>query len=96
MVIDLTPEQEARLLRQAQHSGRALSDLMCETASWLLQFEENDEAELQRGLDQADRGEFIEHEEMEARFGRMMQAKTHVEMTPEQASPLNESQSWRG
>jgi hypothetical protein len=39
---------------------------------WLSRFEKDHEASLQLSLEQADRGEFIEEEEMDARFARMM------------------------
>lgn len=75
MVIELTPEQEAKMRHLAQQSGRTLSDVVTETAVWLTRFEQNHEASLQLSLEQADRGEFIEEEEMDTRFARMM--RTH-------------------
>ena len=75
MTIEVTPEQEARIHHAAQQSGRSVGEVLTEAALWLLKFEESHEASLQRSLEQADRGEFIEEEEMDARFERMMQSK---------------------
>ena len=72
--IKLTPEQEAKVKQMAQETGRSLGDVVTETAVWLSRFDINHDASLQRSLDQANRGEFIEEEEMDARFARMMRA----------------------
>jgi predicted transcriptional regulator len=75
MTLEVTPEQEARIQQAAQQSGRSVSEVLTEAALWLLKFEESHDASLQRSLDQADRGEFLEEEEMDSHFERMMQAK---------------------
>jgi predicted transcriptional regulator len=75
MHIDLTPEQEARISALATSNGKNLRDVMTETAVWLLQMDAANDAALTRSIAQADRGEFIEEEEMDRRFARMMQAK---------------------
>ena len=75
MILDLTPEQEAKVIHLAQQSGRSVNDVMTETAAWLLQLESAHDASLERSLEHADRGEFIEEEEMDARFARMMQPR---------------------
>ena len=75
MTLEVTPEQEARIQQAAQQSGRSVSEVLTEAALWLLKFEESREGSLQLSLGQADRGEFIEEEEMDARFERMMQGK---------------------
>jgi predicted transcriptional regulator len=74
MVIHLTPEQEAKMQQMALQSGRSLGEVVTETAVWLTKFDQNHDASLQRSLDQADRGEFIEEEEMDVRFARMMRS----------------------
>ena len=75
MTLEVTPEQEARIQQAAQQSGRSVSEVLTEAALWLMKFEESREGSLQLSLGQADRGEFIEEEEMDARFERMMQVK---------------------
>jgi predicted transcriptional regulator len=73
MSIDLTPEQEARISALAQQNGKTLRDVMAETAVWLLQMEASQDEALTRSIAQADRGEFIEEDEIDRRFARMMQ-----------------------
>jgi len=75
MNIEFTPDQEARIHHAAQRSGRSVGEVVAEAALWLLKFEESHDASLQCSIEQADRGEFIEEEEMDARFERMMQSK---------------------
>ncbi len=60
--------------QMALQSGRSLGEVVTETAVWLTKFDQNHDASLQRSLDQADRGEFIEEEEMDVRFARMMRS----------------------
>jgi predicted transcriptional regulator len=75
MHIDLTPEQEARIVALASRDGKNLRDVMTDTAVWLLEMDAAHDAALTHSIAQADRGEFIEEEEMDRRFARMMQTK---------------------
>jgi predicted transcriptional regulator len=75
MVIELTPEQEARIQTVAQRSGRELREVVTDAAVWLSSLEQGYDAALERSIGQADRGEFIDEAEMEARFQRMMQPR---------------------
>lgn len=75
MVLDLTPEQEAQIREAAAQDSRSLSDILTSTAVWLLKLEGSRDESLRLSLQQADRGEFIEEEEMQSRFGKMMQAR---------------------
>jgi uncharacterized protein (DUF1778 family) len=70
--IDLTPEQESLLREAAQHEGKSVDDLVLGATLWLAQREAADRASLQRSIEQADRGEFISEEEMDARIARML------------------------
>jgi predicted transcriptional regulator len=75
MIIDITPEEEARLKQLAQDEGRSVRQILTETAKWLLQHEAAHEASLKLSLNQADRGEFIDQEEMDARVQKMLQPR---------------------
>ena len=72
MVIDLTAEEEEFVLETAKHEGKTVPQVVVETLQWLVQLDEEDRAAIQRGIEQADRGEFIEEEEMERRFRAML------------------------
>jgi len=72
MELHLTPEQEAQLSRIAQHEGKPLEQLATERVLSLLQDDEDFLAAVRLGLAQADAGNFIEEEEMDARFEQMM------------------------
>ena len=75
MVLDVTPEQEAQLREAASQDNRSVSDILTSTAVWLLKLEGSRDQSLRLSLEQADRGEFIEEEEMERRFASMMQPR---------------------
>ena len=75
MVIDLTPEQEAQIREVAAQDNRSLSDILTSTAVWLLKLEGSRDESLRRSLEQADRGEFVEEEELEDRFAKLMQSR---------------------
>ncbi len=72
MELHLTPEQEAHLQQIAQHEGKNPEQLMIDTALHLLDSDRRFREAVQRGLDQADAGIFIEEEEMDARFEKMI------------------------
>jgi predicted transcriptional regulator len=68
MEVFFTPEQEARLARIATKSGIAAEHLVREAALRLLEEENRLLTAVQEGIAQANRGEFIEKEEMDVRF----------------------------
>jgi predicted transcriptional regulator len=72
MVIELTPQEEAILVDAARHEGKTVGEFLTETVRWMAQTEQADAASVERGIAQLDRGEFIEHEEMERRVARML------------------------
>jgi predicted transcriptional regulator len=72
MEVHLTPEQEAHLSQIAQHEGKHPEQLIAETVLSLLDEDESFRLAVQQGLAQADAGVFIEEEEMDARFEKMM------------------------
>jgi predicted transcriptional regulator len=71
MELHLTPEQEARLAEIAHHQGKQLQQLATERVLSLLE-DDDFRVAVRLGLAQADAGNFIEEEEMDARFEKMM------------------------
>lgn len=74
MEVHLTPQQEAQLNELATTTGRGTDELMKEAVDRLLAYNEWFKEQVQVGLDQANRGEFIEEEEMDARIERMFRS----------------------
>jgi predicted transcriptional regulator len=72
MEIQITPEQEARLTTLAAHAQKTPSELVVEAALRVLDEDERFLAFVQEGIDQANRGQFIEEDEMNARVERML------------------------
>lgn len=71
MEVRFTPEEEAKLARIATQEGVAPSELVKDAALRLLEDDARFRVGVRKGLEQADRGEFIEEEEMDARVKRM-------------------------
>ena len=74
MEIPFTAEQEAQLARMATKSGTDAPHLVKDAALRLLDEEARFLAAVREGIAQADRGEFIEEEEMDARFEQMLRS----------------------
>lgn len=72
MELHLTPEQEAHINQIAQHEGKNPEQLVIDAALHLLDRDRRFREAVQRGLDQANAGNFIEEEEMDARFEKMI------------------------
>ena len=73
MEVHLTPEQEAQLQQIAHRGGKAdAGELVKEAALRLLEEDARFRAAVREGMAQADRGEFIEEEEMDSLFEQMM------------------------
>jgi len=66
-----TPEQEAQLSQIANHAGTG-GRAAGEGALRLLEQDARSRAAVQKGIAQADRGEFIEEQEMDARIEQML------------------------
>jgi len=73
MEVHFTPEQEAQLAQIATTSGTDVAHLVKDAALRLIE-DARFRAAVREGLVQADRGEFIEEEEMDARLERMLHA----------------------
>jgi len=73
MEVHFTPDQEARLSKIATREGIDPEDLVKDAALRLLEDDVHFRTAVREGIAQADRGEFIEEEEMDARVRRMFQ-----------------------
>ena len=71
MEVRFTPEEEARLARIVTQEGVALAELVKDAALRLLEDDARFRAGVRKGVEQADRGVFIDEEEMDARVKRM-------------------------
>lgn len=71
MEVRFTPEEEAKLARIATQEGVDPAELVKDAALRLLDDDARFRAGVKKGIEQADRGEFIEEEEMDARVKRM-------------------------
>jgi predicted transcriptional regulator len=74
MEVNFTPEQEARLSEIASQAGTDPEHLVKDAALRLLERDARFRAAVQKGLEQADRGEFVDEDEMQARLDRMLQS----------------------
>lgn len=74
MEVQFTPEQESRVEQLAAMAGTEPADLVREAALRLLEEDARFRAAVLEGKAYADRGEFIEEEEMDARFEQMLQS----------------------
>jgi predicted transcriptional regulator len=73
MEVRFTPEQEAQLSEMATQAGKDAEQLVKDAALRLLEDDARFRAAVRKGIEQADRGEFVEEEEMDARIERMFQ-----------------------
>jgi len=74
MEVHFTPEQETQLAQIANHAGTDAEPLVRDAALRVLQEEARFRAAVREGVGQADRGEFIEEEEMDARLEQMLRS----------------------
>jgi len=72
MNLQLPERQAAALASLSARTGRSASDLAQEAVDRLLAQENWFDAQVQLGIDQIARGEFLEEGEMDARVARMM------------------------
>ncbi len=68
----MTPEQEAQLAQLAAHLQMDPHQLVMDAALRLIDEDNRFRAAVRKGVEQADRGEFIEEAEMDARVERML------------------------
>jgi len=74
MEVHFTPEQEAQLSQIASRAGTDTEQLVKDAVLRLLEQDARFRAAVREGIAQADRGEFIEEEEMDARIERMLKS----------------------
>ena len=74
MDVHVTPEQEAQLSQIASKAGTDPERLVNDAALSLLQEDARFRAAVREGVAQADRGKFIEQEEMGARLEPMLRS----------------------
>jgi predicted transcriptional regulator len=75
MEVHFTTEQEAQLAQLAHHAGKSSAvELLKDTALRLLDEDDCFRAAVLEGKAYADRGEFIEEQEMDARFEEMLRS----------------------
>ncbi len=74
MEVRFTPEQEAQLSKIATREGLDPEELVKDAALRLLEDDARFRAGVKKGLEQAERGQFIEEQEMDARVKRMFQS----------------------
>ena len=72
MEVHLPRREEARLLDLAARTGRATDDLVKEAVAKLLDYDDWFSRQVQIGVDQIARGEFIEEEQMDVLVERML------------------------
>ena len=74
MEVHFTPEQEAQLSQIASRAGTDTERLVKDAVLRLLEQDARFRVAVREGIAQADRGEFIEEEEMDARIERMLKS----------------------
>jgi predicted transcriptional regulator len=74
MEVHLPQQQEAQLNDLAAQTGRGTDELVEEAVARLLADNEWFKQQVQIGIDQINRGEFIEEDEMDARVARILQS----------------------
>ena len=72
MVVHFTPEQETQLAQIATKAGTDAERLVKDAALRLLEEDARFRAVVREGVAQADRGEFIEEQEMDTRLEQML------------------------
>ena len=72
MIINLPPEQEARLAALAAHQGSSVDDLAREAIAGLLDDDARFAAAVKRGIAAADLGDFVPAEEVWAGVERIL------------------------
>ena len=74
MELHLTELQQLSLAAMSHQTGRSANDLVLDAVDRMLAHERWFEEQVQVGIDQIARGEFLEEEEMDARVARMLHA----------------------
>jgi predicted transcriptional regulator len=75
MEVQFTPEQEAQLSQIASFNGTPAEQLVKQAALRLVEEDAEIRAGIRQGIEQADRGELIDHEDVKARILRRLRGK---------------------
>src|SRR5436305_849962 len=73
MEVHFTPEQLMQLSRVANYNGTDTEQLVKDAALRVVEDDANFRAAVRPGLEQADRGELVPHEEVVSRIERLLQ-----------------------
>jgi predicted transcriptional regulator len=71
MEVHFSPEVEVRLQQLASASGKDAEQLVKDTVARMLENQARFVAGVQKGVDQADRGEFVEHQDVLTRIDQL-------------------------
>jgi predicted transcriptional regulator len=74
MEVHFSPDVETRLQQVAVANGKDAEQLVKETVARMLENQARFIAGVQKGIEQADRGELIEHQEVLDRIDRLFQS----------------------
>jgi predicted transcriptional regulator len=72
MELHFTAEQEAQLSQVAFREGKPIEQLLTESAVLVLREHDRFLAAVEEGIQAAERGEFVEEEQMDARVAEML------------------------
>ena len=74
MEVHFPPDVESRLQQVAVANGKDAEQLVRDTVARMLENQSRFVAGVQRGIEQADRGEFVEHKDVLHRIDRLFHA----------------------
>jgi predicted transcriptional regulator len=74
MEVHFSPDVETRLQQVASANGKDAEQLVKDTVARMLENQNRFIAGVQRGIEQADRGEFVEHKDVVDRIDRLFQS----------------------
>jgi predicted transcriptional regulator len=74
MEVHFSPDIETRLQQVAFANGKDAEQLVKDTVTRMLENQARFVAGVQRGMEQADRGEFVEHQEVRNRIDKLFRS----------------------
>ena len=74
MEVHFAPDVETRLQQVAFANGKDVEQLVKDTVSRMLENQDRFVAGVQRGIEQADHGEFVEHKDVVDRIDRLFRS----------------------
>ena len=74
MEVHFSPDVEMRLQQVAVANGKDAEQLVKDTVTRMLENQARFVAGVQRGMEQADRGEFVEHQEVRNRIDKLFRS----------------------